>query len=327
MSTIYLLAFLSAFCCVPLASGKREKLVVSHKVTALSQEAADTWSGITGDTDGCPVKRDGDGVTKLLHNKGGYCVATDACGEEQREGWKEKSGAEERRECFDVGSWGMVCANTHDRSDNDCVWKPVECAGEWDAGTKCSKECGGGTQSKSFAIKTNAAHGGKSCPASPKTQHCNTDACLVCNNGSRLVGGKCEPYAGECQDGVTLKTDSTRVRFNECESCNSGYYLVSGKCEAYAGTCENGHLNPTQAERTGHDECYHCDTYYGLAGTTCVIGKCDCYYGKKYNWKPDCKNVWNANCDQTSGTDCVNAKNDWGTKYCQWTAGQTTIRR
>ena len=53
---------------------------------------------------------------------------------------------------------------------------PVNCqVGSWSTGA-CSKTCGGGTQTVTPNITTQAAHGGTACPPQ-KTQDCNTQAC------------------------------------------------------------------------------------------------------------------------------------------------------
>jgi len=225
MSSFHILALFAALCCVPSVSGTRTKVKQNvekksdggSEVTVLLEEAADTWSGTSGG--GCPNDRE---------SKSGYCVKKDACGEEQREGWIEASGSEERRECF-TSKWGMTCASTHKLVESDCVactydaWTdcsktcgagtqtrsyencdggqqeaacnthacPVDCVGEYGAWGACSLTCGGGSQSSSFKVTTAASIGGKSCPASTKTQDCNTDACLVCATGHSLSGAKC----------------------------------------------------------------------------------------------------------------------------------------
>ena len=55
----------------------------------------------------------------------------------------------------------------------------------------------------------------------------------------------------------------------ECVSCNSGYDLVGKKCQPYGGQCDNGSLRPI-SQRTGDNQCGSCKVGYTLAGTTCV---------------------------------------------------------
>jgi hypothetical protein len=58
---------------------------------------------------------------------------------------------------------------------------PVECdITGWSEWSNCSADCGGGTQTQSRSIITNAAHGGEECPSNlTNTRNCNTDPCPV----------------------------------------------------------------------------------------------------------------------------------------------------
>lgn len=55
---------------------------------------------------------------------------------------------------------------------------PVDCiVTEWTAWTKCNKACGGGTQTRSRAVRSASAHGGVVCPATSERQSCNIESC------------------------------------------------------------------------------------------------------------------------------------------------------
>ena len=64
---------------------------------------------------------------------------------------------------------------TQSCSDGPC---PVNCDGAFGDWGGCSEACGGGTQSRSFAVTTAASNGGTACPAD-ETQSCNSQACDV----------------------------------------------------------------------------------------------------------------------------------------------------
>ena len=56
----------------------------------------------------------------------------------------------------------------------DCVWN------DWGNWTACSKECGGGQQSRTKTIRIAAANGGEQCEGeATEEQACNTDNCTV----------------------------------------------------------------------------------------------------------------------------------------------------
>ena len=57
---------------------------------------------------------------------------------------------------------------------------PEDCAvSDWGAFGACSKDCGGGTQTRSREVTTPARSTGTACPVLQETQDCNTDACTT----------------------------------------------------------------------------------------------------------------------------------------------------
>jgi len=64
---------------------------------------------------------------------------------------------------------GTQSCNTH-----PC---PVNCDYGWSGWSSCSKQCNGGTQSRSINIRRHGAHGGRACPASSQSRSCNNHAC------------------------------------------------------------------------------------------------------------------------------------------------------
>ena len=60
------------------------------------------------------------------------------------------------------------------------VITPINCVGSYSSFNVCSKSCGGGNQTQTFAITTDAANGGSACSATNgqvNIQACNTQAC------------------------------------------------------------------------------------------------------------------------------------------------------
>lgn len=91
---------------------------------------------------------------------------------------------------------GKACpeAQSQNCNTNPC---PVDCEGSWGDYGACSKECGGGEQTRSFTVSTPAAHGGEACPSTlQETQACNSNPCPVDCKGSWGAWGKCSEECG-----------------------------------------------------------------------------------------------------------------------------------
>jgi len=88
---------------------------------------------------------------------------------------------------------------------------PVHCQGSFAAWGPCSKSCGGGTQSRTFNITTQATHGGDDCPASPESQACNIRECPVDCAGSWQEWSPCSL---ECAGGTRSRIFTVTVQEN-----------------------------------------------------------------------------------------------------------------
>jgi len=73
---------------------------------------------------------------------------------------------------------------------------PVDCEGAWLQWGMCSTTCGAGSQSRSYAITTQAANGGSACPSSPEEQDCKVQECPVACEGSWKQWGECSKTCG-----------------------------------------------------------------------------------------------------------------------------------
>jgi hypothetical protein len=108
-------------------------------------------------------------------------------------------------------AWGgRVCPTLQNEQECNVQSCPVPCVlGYWSDFSTCSKECGGGTQSKTRSVVQWNAHGGKACDSLEETQICNRQPCAVdCVQQNWGAWSLC---AGEC--GKEGKTRRTRVTY------------------------------------------------------------------------------------------------------------------
>lgn len=93
---------------------------------------------------------------------------------------------------------------------------PVNCAGEWGEFGTCSKSCGGGTHTRSFIVKTEAAHGGSDCPAD-ESESCGEDPCPKDCEGSWGDWSQCSKTCGNGeQERVFTVTAEAENEGKEC---------------------------------------------------------------------------------------------------------------
>jgi hypothetical protein len=73
---------------------------------------------------------------------------------------------------------GMSCPSLSDVQDCNANPCPVNCSvSDWGGWSKCDKECGGGTQTRTRTVTTPAAYGGNPCPSLTDVQECNKQEC------------------------------------------------------------------------------------------------------------------------------------------------------
>jgi len=113
----------------------------------------------------------------------------------------------------------IITKNTEDASEcpalsmvKVCNQKvcPVDCQlGDWGSYGACTKECGGGVQSRSRQLLVKPKHLGKACDALQESRPCNTGRCDAdCKLGDWNAYGKCNQV---CDNGLATRTKKMLV--------------------------------------------------------------------------------------------------------------------
>merc|ERR1719238_97430 len=174
---------------------------------------------------------------------------------------------------------------------------PVNCeVSEWSKWSKCSANCGGGSQTRSHSVTVEPTNGGMACPHLEEDQACNTHKCpVLCDHcGGKSTGpcrhdkdGTCHEY----QTGTTCPAGTT-----QCEEvdCVVSAWSDWGECDAVCGggqqqrsrsvTVEptNGgkqcpHL--TEAQACNKHACEDCAGCLGKSSGPCMHDKVNVCYG------------------------------------------------
>jgi len=105
---------------------------------------------------------------------------------------------------------GISCQ--YDDGDQVIEDVKVDCGGDWNGFSACSKSCGPGTKTRTWKADPAPKNGGKECP-SPQTVSCNLKSCKTCQSNGAYEGyyyyyyGYDNPYDG-CK-GINSETDCT----------------------------------------------------------------------------------------------------------------------
>merc|ERR1719336_2628652 len=146
---------------------------------------------------------------------------------------------------------------------------PVNCVvnewGEWGA---CSKECGGGKQTKKRTVKTAAANGGQACPDLSLEQDCNEQICLL----PSLAGDQCKTVewyeelcanqftAGDCKNaGCSYKKDTcVPAKLGKKIKCKKLKTTVGEDKESICGCFSGCKIKVKKAKKEGRADKTKC---------------------------------------------------------------------
>jgi hypothetical protein len=195
---------------------------------------------------------------------------------------------------------GDSCPTLTETSPCNTECCKVDCeVGPWTEWGTCSKQCGGGTRSRSREIVTQPSCGGYSCPALSETSPCNTECCKVnCEVGPWSEWGTCTAKCGggtktrsrhiitesscggsscpETVETVPCNTDCCKV------NCECGDWSSWGSCSS---KCGGGYSHRTRAIRThsscGGDACPPTDESQACNTQCCAE---DCVLGDWTSW-------------------------------------------
>ena len=189
---------------------------------------------------------------------------------------------------------------TKECNSNPC---PIDCQwGEYGEWSKCSKNCGGGTQIRSRPIYREAKFGGKTCKGQPsQTRQCNLMPCSVdCSWGEYGEWSKCTKSCGGGTqtrlrsvaqvaegNGKTCKGDSVQQRIcNDipCQvDCQWGEFGEWSKCSQDCGVgTQVRSRRVIQEAKNGGKTCFGSKTQT----RSCNLHPCpvDCQWGEYGEW-------------------------------------------
>lgn len=138
-------------------------------------------------TDPCPINCEGSWTT--------WTRCSHSCG----------AGTQSRAFNIRIGALhgGVACPSDRNEA-KDCLVKPcpINCAGSWAAWSNCNKNCGTGSRTRQYSVRTAAAYGGQTCP-SAQSDSCNTDPCPVNCQGQWNGWSSCSK---SCASGTQSRT-------------------------------------------------------------------------------------------------------------------------
>ena len=142
--------------------------------------------------------------------------------------------------------YSKIKDNLEDPTDLALANQPVNCGttlGSWSA---CSVPCGSGTQTRSVAITTGAAHGGTACPDDlTETRSCNTQECptcagFICTDGTLKAGPPTcrtdQCTQGECCDATVTEPTTQVPSCTLPDPAPTGYVYGANKAVTGTGT-------------------------------------------------------------------------------------------
>ena len=229
-------------------------------------------------TEVCNIKECNIGCEVSEWDNDGSCSKTCGGGKQKqiRQITKSKSG--QGKDCPSLIR--EVDCNTH-----NC---PIDCVGSWSEWSDCTENCGTGTQTRTFNIKTPAQYGGKSCEASQgqiENKLCNQQVCPQdCQVSEWQNEGSCSKICGKGkQKQIRYITKQTIGTGEPCPSlvqnidCNTqACKKCTGKWikKTQIGDCKTYQFKIGEGEKD-------CENQYLLSNSDKVICKTDTYSGSK----------------------------------------------
>jgi len=103
-----------------------------------------------------------------------------------------------------AGTHGMACPALERKEPCNQVKCPIDCTvSAWSSWSSCSRECGGGSRSRTRTIEQIPQHGGQACGPPTDSQPCNTGACGFCDLKNWSSWSTCSAV---CGGGVQVRT-------------------------------------------------------------------------------------------------------------------------
>ena len=178
---------------------------------------------------------------------------------------------------------GCILIPASDAVPETCTLTPINCVGDWGAWEECSVDCGGGTQSRTYSVTTDAVGGGIACEAAngtTETQDCNISPCATdcidfnCDSDTATANPL---YGSCCINELCNSTDETK-----CGECINSTPLDPGKptnidvkpdkktkaaCESDNGYWKKNNCNAGQLKVEN-------EKYTDCPGKICEQGRC-----------------------------------------------------
>lgn len=186
-----------------------------------------------------------------------------------------------------------------------------DCEGAWSAWAVCSVPCGGGTQTRTYAITRPARSGGDACPAADgatEPRPCSLEACPLNCTGHPTGTAARLAHCWDCADG----TVHGNVRSAGCIAgttgsasalCNNGTYEITQNCTA----------GEAHEAEVGAWPCKHASLCLTQQRDMHLVGRCCSPYTHKGMITLGCHNVanidsvWVAKCRYTVSARATSA--------------------
>ena len=273
-------------------------------------------------THGCPLDCEG------------YYTSWSSCNSSCGGGTQTKSFVVTKTE-----SGGGTCENRNSVLSQTCNTEPCpeNCEGHWGDYGSCSKECGGGTQTRNFIVTKDELYGGicankdgvesRGCNNQPCPRDCSgywstwSTCSRTCDGGTQtrnFIVRTSEAYGGVCPDKGSRESQACNT--NPCPTNCEGYWSSWGACsktcgggtqtrsfvvtksEANGGICTN--RSKTESKNCNTQCCKQdCVGYWTDWGFNNVVGGCSkCETGQQTRkWVTTTPQSCGGTCDHYNG--------------------------